>query len=178
MERWYGLLDQVDHIVVTCSSCGFALMKDWQYLMDGVHDAKRIGAKTVHISRLLNQHRQRLKIGTLDVKLAYHHPCHLRIQPHSESSMDLLAGIEGVELLDLKSHCCGMAGSWGLIAENYELSKTIGTPMTEKLNASGARYGVTDCPTCQMQMAHLGSLPVRHPIEVVWEGLAHENIKY
>jgi Fe-S oxidoreductase len=41
------------------------------------------------------------------------------------------------------------------------------------LNASGARYGVTDCPTCQMQMEHLGNLPVRHPIEIVLESLAH-----
>jgi len=167
LNSWQKLLGRVDHIVVTCSSCGFALMKDWECVLPDEKLAGQISAKTIHISHLLNQHRERLMLNPQPVKLAYHHPCHLRIQPHNQSSLTLLASIPGVDLYDLNSHCCGIAGSWGMIAKNYDLSKTIGQPMIAKLNTSGARWGVTDCPTCQMQMEHLGHLPVRHPIEVV-----------
>jgi FAD/FMN-containing dehydrogenase/Fe-S oxidoreductase len=167
LDSWQNLLDRVDHIVVTCSSCGFALMKDWECLLSDEKLAVQISTKTIHVSHLLNQHRDRLKLGSQPVKLAYHHPCHLRIQAHNRSSLTLLASVPGVDLYDLDSHCCGIAGSWGMIAKNYDLSKTIGQPMIAKLDASGARWGVTDCPTCQMQMEHLGHLPVRHPIEVV-----------
>ncbi len=173
LQAWQGLLQRVDHIVVTCSSCGFALIKDWGYLMDDAVVADQVASKTIHISHLLNHYRNRLALGDLPLKLAYHHPCHLRIQPDSDSSIALLSNMPGVELHDLKSHCCGIAGSWGLIAGNYELSKTIGRPMIEKLNTSGAEFGITDCPTCQMQMEHLGRLPVKHPIEIVRQGLAH-----
>lgn len=172
LKSWRRLIDQVAHIVVTCSSCGYALMKDWGYLIDDSGLAELISSKTIHISQLLNSYPEKLGFIDADMKLAYHHPCHLRIQPNSNSSITLLSAIPGIELNDIKSHCCGIAGSWGLAAKNYELSKAIGTPMTEKLNASGARYGVTDCPTCQMQMEHLGNLPVKHPIEVVCEALA------
>ena len=102
------------------------------------------------------------------MKLAYHHPCHLRLQAHSGSSLNMLAAVPGVDLLDLRSHCCGLAGSWGMEARNYQLSRTIGTPMSAKLNAAEADLGVTDCPTCQMQMEHMGRPPVRHPIEILW----------
>ena len=76
-----------------------------------------------------------------------------------------------MDLHDLSSNCCGIAGSWGLIAGNYDLSKAIGSPMIEKLNASGAQWAITDCPTCQMQMEHFGRLPVRHPVEVIAHSL-------
>jgi FAD/FMN-containing dehydrogenase/Fe-S oxidoreductase len=171
LKAWRSLLHKVEHIVVTCSSCGFALMKDWGYLMEDQALAGQISAKTIHISQLLNPYLQGLNFNDIKMKLAYHHPCHLRIQPHSDSSITLLAAIPGIEVENLQSHCCGIAGSWGMMAKNYGLSKTIGAPMAAKLNASGALYGITDCPTCQMQMEHLGNLPVKHPIEVVGAAL-------
>jgi len=39
------------------------------------------------------------------------------------------------------------------------------------LKQSGAEVGVTDCPTCRMQMEQFNSLPIRHPIEIVADQL-------
>jgi Fe-S oxidoreductase len=58
-----------------------------------------------------------------------------------------------------------------MLAANDALSRTIGTPMMHRLAASGADYGVTDCPTCQMQMEHLGGHPIRHPVEIVCQAI-------
>jgi Fe-S oxidoreductase len=167
LNSWQKSLHEIDYIVVSCSSCGFALMKDWGCLIPDAALAETISAKTIHISHLLNQVRDRLAFKDVSLSVAYHQPCHLRIQPQSDSSKALLAAIPGVDLRDLNSACCGMAGSWGLMAKNYALSRSIGTPMAERLNDSGADFGVTDCPTCQMQMEHLGNPPVRHPVEIV-----------
>ena len=174
LRQWQKLLPKVDHIVVTCSSCGFALMKDWGYLIEDPDLAAQVGAKTVHISQLLNMYGETLRLENLPLRVAYHHPCHLRIQSHSSCSIELLSDIPGLEVHTLPSHCCGIAGSWGMIAKNYDLSKAIAAPMAKTLNASGAQYGITDCPTCQMQMEHFGKLPVRHPIEVVCAALHGE----
>jgi FAD/FMN-containing dehydrogenase/Fe-S oxidoreductase len=171
LNRWRDALTRVDYIVVTCSSCGYALMNDWAYLLPYDDAIGQISAKTRHISSVLYTYRDRLALSALPMRLAYHHPCHLRIQPDSHSTLSLLAHIPGAEVVDLQSNCCGIAGSWGMIAKNYELSRAIGRPMIETLNASGAHCGVTDCPTCQMQMEHLGDLPVRHPVEIVHESL-------
>jgi FAD/FMN-containing dehydrogenase/Fe-S oxidoreductase len=167
LDSWRAQLHQFEYIVVTCSSCGYALMNDWAYLLPHDPAIEVIGGKTIHISQLLRNFQSRLPLGDLPVRLAYHHPCHLRIQPDSDCSLALLEQIPGAEIVNLKSHCCGIAGSWGMLAKNYDLSNKIGRPMIDQLNASGARCGVTDCPTCQMQMEHAGRLPVKHPIEIV-----------
>jgi FAD/FMN-containing dehydrogenase/Fe-S oxidoreductase len=166
LDSWGRLLAEVDSVVVTCSSCGYALMQDWSYLVDQ-RQAARVAAKTTHISHLIQSHGQGLPLGAVSRTLAYHQPCHLRLQTQAASSQHLLRQVPGVRLMDLHSHCCGMAGSWGLLARNYLLSVTIGADMTRKLAASGADLGVTDCPTCQMQMEHLGRQLIRHPVEIV-----------
>ena len=165
-DKWQAVVDTVDHIVVTCSSCGFALMEDWQSILDNEFTAS-VRSKIIHISTLLNNYFDRLELGTCDLNVAYHAPCHLKIQNDPNSSVQLLARIEGVSVQDLKSHCCGMAGSWGLAADHYDLSKQIGSDMIAKLNDAAASVGVTDCPTCRMQMEHFSDKEIKHPVEIV-----------
>jgi Fe-S oxidoreductase len=79
----------------------------------------------------------------------------------------MLARIPGVKVEPLSTHCCGMAGSWGMKTDNFDLSRKIGGDLVRQLNASDADYGVTDCPTCRMQMEHFSRLPIRHPVEIL-----------
>jgi FAD/FMN-containing dehydrogenase/Fe-S oxidoreductase len=169
-DKWQALVNTVDHIVVTCSSCGFALMQDWQALLDNAFTTN-VRNKTIHISTLLNNYFGRLELGTCDLNVAYHAPCHLKIQNDPNSSVQLLSRIPGVALQDLKSHCCGMIGSWGLAADHYDLSKQIGSDMIARLNDSAASVGVTDCPTCRMQMEDFSDKEIKHPVEIVCDCL-------
>ncbi len=166
IAKWRDLLERADHVVITCSSCGLSLMKEWSYLLDG-GDVDTLQGKTIHISRLINQNIHKLNLKEHPVKVAYHNPCHLKIQLNPQSSTALLSHVPGLELEDLKSHCCGMAGSWGISAKNYDLSVNIGSDMISKLNNSDASVGVTDCPTCRIQMEQLSAKQIRHPIEII-----------
>jgi Fe-S oxidoreductase len=174
LASWKRLLPEVDYIVVTCSSCGIALMRDWAYLTAS-DTVRRLQDKVIHVSRLLLDHRHLLTPGPLPVTMAYHQPCHLRLQGAGDSSRQLLTALPEAQVRELGNHCCGMAGSWGALSENFALSKAIGKPMVDHFLQSDADIGVTDCPSCQMQMEHLagpgGSLLVRHPIEMVWRSL-------
>jgi FAD/FMN-containing dehydrogenase/Fe-S oxidoreductase len=169
-KKWQALMDTVDHIVVTCSSCGFALMEDWQSLLENKF-TDSVKGKIIHISTLLNAYFDRLEFGTRDLEISYHTPCHLKIQADPKSSIQLLTRIPGVALQDLKSHCCGMIGSWGLTADHYDLSKRIGSQMITKLNDSPGSVGVTDCPTCRMQMEQFSDKEIKHPVEIVYDCL-------
>ena len=166
LKRWRHLLDAVDAIVVTCSSCGYVLRTEWGYLARGPQiDA--VGRKTLHISQLVKADQLRLKEESPPLHLSYHHPCHLKLQADPDCSVDMLAALPDVSVNPLKTHCCGMAGSWGLKADNFDLSREIGRDLIAQLDASHADYGVTDCPTCRMQMEHFSRLPIRHPVEIV-----------
>lgn len=166
LARWQHLLDRVDHIVVTCSSCGLALMDEWSCLLDGPL-IRRVAGKVIHASRLIARCMDTVDLSSVQMSVAYHQPCHLKDQADPRSTVDMLTALPGMELKTLKSHCCGMAGSWGLSAKNDGLSRTIGSHLVNLLDESGADAAVTDCPTCEMQMAQLGSLPVMHPVEIV-----------
>ena len=209
LSKWYHLLDKVDHIVVTCSSCGLALMKEWGVLLRDAR-IKKIERKIIHVSHLISRYLdenhfkgrsaaltylypevarfgsgQDRKVSTSSLRkqklepcpgikdiirkrtLAYHMPCHLKIQPNATSSIDLLLSLPDLDLKVLDSHCCGMAGTWGLAASNYPLSHKIGSHLISLCNSENVDGIVTDCPTCMIQLKHLGSHPVYHPMEVV-----------
>jgi FAD/FMN-containing dehydrogenase/Fe-S oxidoreductase len=174
LRQWGEQVAEADAIVVTCSSCGYALQAEWAAMVDPAAVAA-VQAKTVHISRLVNRFRDRLQTAGPPLQLAYHAPCHLRIQPEPKASLDLLAGLDGVHVQPLQTHCCGMAGSWGMTAAHYDLSRTIGEDLIGQLNRSGADYGVTDCPTCRLQMEEFADLPIRHPVEIVAARLVGED---
>ena len=166
LERWQHLLDRVDHIVVTCSSCGLALMDEWSILMDGPR-IRRVAGKVIHASRLIRRYLDADGAAAWQGTLAYHQPCHLKVQTDPQSTMAMLGELPGINLKALDSHCCGMAGTWGMAAQNDGLSRTIGAHLMGLIDSAGADAAVTDCPTCEMQMAQLGTRPVLHPVEIV-----------
>lgn len=166
IKCWGKLVDEVDYIVTSCSSCALALKKEWGYYLSG-ETVDKIAAKTIIVTDLVGPLLKDRNISRMEINLAYHQPCHMRLLPDPQSSMKALKLLPGVTVENLQSSCCGMAGSWGLADEHYDLSVKIGTPMVEKLVASNAQIGVTECPTCMMQMEHLGDKPVLNPIEVI-----------
>ena len=170
LRLWEPLAERVDRIVVTCSSCGLSLMQEWGYLLDPDR-ARRIREKTVHVSALILDRMDRIRFKSQPLTVGYHAPCHLRVQPHAGSSVRMMAALPGVRVEDLKSHCCGMAGSWGMAADNFELSRTMGAPMIQRLDSGPGAMGATDCPTCRMQMEQFSQKPIRHPVELVAERL-------
>lgn len=170
LESWGGLVDEVDHIVTACTSCALALYKEWGYIRSD-EMMQKVKDKLIVISSLINKNMDRLELNSAGQTLAYHKSCHYKAMPESDGSVEMLRSVDGIEVEDLASNCCGMAGSWGMKADNYRLSTDIGTPMTDKLKKSAASVGVTDCPTCTMQMEHMTDKKILHPIEVIAECL-------
>lgn len=166
LSEWGKRLPDVNYIVVSCSSCGLSLSKEWSYIMNS-DEIDEIKNKLIHISDLVNNMSDKLIVTPGKTKVAYHMPCHMKVQQSAESSIKMLSSINGVEVEDLQSNCCGMAGSWGISKKNYDLSVEIGSGMIQKLNSSTAEIGVTDCPTCAMQMEHLGNKEIKHTVEIV-----------
>jgi len=163
---WGRLLASADYLAVSCSSCGLALMQEWGFLGESAF-VRSVREKVIHISRLINRYSDRLHTEPSRMRLFYHAPCHLKAQPEPDSSILLLRGLKGAVIESPATPCCGMAGAWGLSADHFDLSLAIGSGMLEQLNASGADAGVTDCPTCSMQMSQFSRKPIRHPVEII-----------
>jgi len=134
-------------------------------------EARAVAAASFDLMQfLLSLHRAgRLdtRFRAVPVPLAYHAPCHLRALQIGKPALELLALVPDLPVADLGGGCCGMSGTFGLRAKNYELSMLIGRPLFEQLRALEVRCGLTECPTCAMQLQQGSGKRVIHPIQVL-----------
>ena len=83
-------------------------------------------------------------------KVAYHIPCHARVQNMGQKTREMLESIPGSEVTTVE-RCAGHDGTWGVKAEYFDNSMKIGRPvfrrMAEAGPADGSSYFVSsDCP--------------------------------
>jgi len=103
----------------------------------------------------------------VEMRLAYHQPCHYQALESGDRTWELLSRIEGLELERLPKSCCGIAGTFGFQKKGYDLSMQAGAVMLDALRESSAQAGVTECSTCKMQMELGSGRPVMHPAKVL-----------
>ena len=74
-----------------------------------------------------------------------------------------------LEVVDGAYDCCGMGGIMGFKRDFHAHSLKLGAPAVEKIEALEPDMVVTDCLSCRLQLTHLTTLAVRHPLEVLAE---------
>ena len=80
----------------------------------------------------------------------------------------------GLEVTEVDSGCCGMAGSFGFEREHYDMSVWLGNRrLAPAVRAAGPDVEVV-APgvSCRQQIEHLTGRRAKHPAEVLWESLA------
>lgn len=158
-------------VVATSSTCTFTLRDEYDHLLGLDNSAIRdnIDLATRFIYELLADGNQRLefKSDAPHLRVAYHSACHMERMGWTKYSIELLKLIPNVELVQLESQCCGIAGTYGFKKENYETSQNIGEPLFKAIETSECDVVSTDCETCKWQIEMSTSKRVLHPIEIL-----------
>lgn len=155
---------------IVCSEPTAALMlrQDYPDLTDD-SDAKLVAERTVELTAFLwDLHRQgrlRTDFRPLDFAVGHHVPCHLKALGSPPAGPQLLALIPGLTVHTIDVSCSGMAGTFGLKAENYETSLEAGRPMLEELKRPRVLFGSTECSACRMQMEDGAGKRTLHPVQ-------------
>jgi glycerol-3-phosphate dehydrogenase subunit C len=69
-----------------------------------------------------------------------------------EEPIKLLRLIPELEVAPIKDSCCGIAGTYGMRAENYDRAQAIGEPLFDELRDAAPDAVLTGCGTCNIQM--------------------------
>jgi glycerol-3-phosphate dehydrogenase subunit C len=77
-------------------------------------------------------------------KVAYHVPCHSRVQKIGLKTKEALESIPGTEVLVIE-RCSGHAGTWGVKAEFHAASLKIGRPVFRQVADFAPAYFTSDC---------------------------------
>lgn len=101
-------------------------------------------------------------------KIAYHAPCHQRVQNIGPKTRDLLALIPGTQI-EFIERCAGHDGTYGLRNDTYATSLKIGKPVSTRAQKAEADYVSSDCPMAADHIAHgMSAAPEsRHPISLL-----------
>jgi glycerol-3-phosphate dehydrogenase subunit C len=165
-------LDGDDTIIVgNATSCTLMLKREAREIL-GLEDdpeLKRVSERTYDICELLLELHDRGELKTdfqpVSETIAYHAPCQQQGHWIGKPALDLLALVPGLEVKEMNARCCGIAGTYGLKVEKYDISMAVGRDLFDQVQDSGASSVACDSETCRWQIAHGTERPALHPIE-------------
>ena len=103
--------------------------------------------------------------------ISYHSPCHLKSLNGAGNTIELFRSL-GLTVEDLNGGCCGLAGTTGIQKKNRDLCDAIGRPLKEIIEKTSPDFVLTECAACKMQIEHLTSKSVIHPVMLLAETLS------
>jgi len=165
-------------VVATCTSCSMSLRQEYPELF-GHAGIESVAANTYDAVEYLRVHEDlRGALGESDLEgtdVAYHAPCHARNQGLGEQAREVGDWIEDVAVHDVGESCSGISGTWGWKARHYENSMAIGEEMFEHMEHAPTETGMTECPTCAMQMTPGTGYEVRHTMALLEAALLEDR---
>jgi Fe-S oxidoreductase len=175
-----ALLPYVDNgykVAVINPTCSLMIRQEYPILLRAPGDpdtavaASRVADATRDISEFLFElskqglFREDFR-STPNGTVAYHAPCHLRMQTIGFRGRDLMRRIPGVKP-KLVAECCGHDGTWAMKREYYEHALANGAKAFEGMNAVEAELWTTDCPLAAIQFEQACGRSALHPVEVL-----------
>ena len=154
-------------------SCVFTIKDELPSLLPGPQSQKLADHVQLLEEYLITENdagRLSLKFRTSEPeKVLLHGHCHQKAFDAMDSTIKLLENVPGIEVETINSGCCGMAGSFGYQAENYEVSMEMAElSLLPRIRQATANEHIVACGTsCRHQIEHGSGRSVRHPISVL-----------
>ena len=159
-------------IVTNSTSCGLMLKREAREILDVEDDdVQVVSAQTYDLCEyLLALHEEgelRTDFQPLELAFPYHAPCQQRGHGIGKPALDLFALVPGLRAIELDHDCCGIAGTYGLKKEKYEISMAVGEPLFHSVREAATDVAACDSETCRWQITHATDVPSVHPVELL-----------
>lgn len=163
-------------VVTGCASCTL-MLKDYPTLFAGEPEqaaAQALAKRVTHISEFVAQSSVKPTMASQQstkCKVAYHSSCHLRAAGVTKEPRAILAGLPGVEYVEMPDadRCAGGAGTY--LVKDFETSQRIVERKRRAVEQSGAEVVATSCPACMIQLRTglQGAAEVKHVAQLLQE---------
>ncbi len=167
--RMAEILKEADLVVSPCPSCVYFLKQRF------AEYGAPISAPVVHITELLNEKLDNLRVKSTDESTwIYHDPCYLGrylgVYDPPRKVLKAATGSEPLEFFESReaATCCG--GGGGLPVASLHTAEQIALEKMEKAPEYQTANVATACPTCQRMLARAGrehGLQVDHVVSIL-----------
>jgi len=150
------LIDEGWDIVAAIPSCVLMFKQELPLMYPDDPDVQKVKQNVFDpFEYLLQRHKSgllktdfRVELG----KIAWHVPCHQRVQNIGPKTKDVLSLVPGTEI-EVIERCSGHDGTYGVRAGTWEKSQKIARPVISRVKKMEADYLVSDCPMAATQIA-------------------------
>jgi glycerol-3-phosphate dehydrogenase subunit C len=159
-------------VVGTSTSCTLTLKEEAPEIL-GLHgdEVRAVAEGSYDIFEFLRNLAERDELDRtfrpIERALPYHPPCQYRAHRLGRPAMDVLGLVPGLTLIDSRADCCGIAGTYGLKREKYQIGMDVGAGLFEFVRRSGSDLALCDSETCRWQISHGTGVASKHPIEIL-----------
>ena len=160
-------------IVATSTSCGLMLKREAREILDleDDEDLRTVSAHTYDVCEFLLMLHDRGELRTdfkpVPMTIPYHAPCQQRGHGIGRPAVDLFALIPELEVVETDVECCGIAGTYGLKSEKYDIAMAVGAPLFRQVRETASEMAACDSETCRWQITSATGIPSVHPVEVL-----------
>jgi glycerol-3-phosphate dehydrogenase subunit C len=159
-------------IVTNSTSCGLMLKREAREILEVEDEEVRIvGEHTYDLCEFLLGLHERGELRTdfqpLPLTAPYHAPCQQQGHGIGKPALDLLTLVPDLRVVEVDADCCGIAGTYGLKREKYEISMKVGAEVFRQVADARPDLAACDSETCRWQIAHATGVAAVHPVELL-----------
>ncbi len=166
--------DSSTPIVFLEPSCWSMFVEDYRELK--IENAEKLAARCFlfekFVDDLLEREPEALPFKHRETSIAIHAHCHARSLTQPAFMARLVERLPGHKATLLDTGCCGMAGSFGALAEKYELSRQVAADLLRKIDNQQADVVIASGTSCRHQIVDLSSVWPKHMAELLADALA------
>jgi glycerol-3-phosphate dehydrogenase subunit C len=160
-------------IVGTSTSCTLMLKREAREIL-GMDDDPELRVVSEHVydicEYLLALHERgelRTDFRPLPLTVTYHAPCQQQGHGVGKPALDLMALVPGLKVVENDAVCCGVAGTYGLKHEKYEIAMDVGAGLFAQIEDARPDFAVCDSETCRWHIEKATGVRSVHPIEIL-----------
>ena len=164
--------DGVD-IVGTSTSCTLMLKREAREILelDADRDLRLVSEHVYDICEYLVMLLDRGELdgafGELPMTVTYHAPCQQQGHGIGRPALDLFALVPGLTVIENDATCCGIAGTYGLKHEKFDIAMDVGAGLFAQIEAAAPDLAVCDSETCRWHIEEATGVRCVHPVEVL-----------
>ena len=147
-------------IVGTSTSCSLMLKREALEIlgMSDDPDLQVVSERVFDICEYLLAMHERGELNAdfapVPETVTYHAPCQQQGHGIGKPALDLLALVPELRTIETGASCCGVAGTYGLKREKYDIAMKVGAGLFAEIATAGPDRAVCDSETCRWQIEH------------------------
>ena len=160
-------------IVGTSTSCTLMLKREAREILEleGDEDLRVVSDHLYDICEYLlmlhDRGELRAELAPLPLTVTYHAPCQQQGHGIGKPALDLMALVPELRVIENDATCCGVAGTYGLKTEKYEIAMDVGAGLFRQIGEAGPDLAVCDSETCRWHIEKATGVKTVHPVEIL-----------